>query len=1089
MPYSYPEIRTLRGLYLQPNTFTVPDGACENADNVVIRNDNMITSRRGYYTYFTPSNGNFLNKLFDFNNTLISAYANKLAYYTSTGTVPNLVGSETVLTGETVSISGVARSIQANKNLYITTDNGVLKLTNYNSTINFAGAPQALDIELSFLLNSSASWFTAGNQVSYRIVLGYIDANNNLILGAPSQYVSISNPLLTDISYTSAGSGPYTVTVTSANHGLNTGMFMVFSAGTSANANGIYQITFTGANTFTYSVSSGDPTTGTLSYGYSMPVLIETSIPSVITSGQTWFYQIYRSSQVPTTSNLFDDYRLLVQNNFTSIDLARGFAFATDTFSDILLGVYLYTNENSGEGENQANFQPPLAQDIAYFKNYAIYANCQSPQSINLSVIAANNLTPNDNISILVNTGTLKTARVYTATGTGPYTITVASTAHGLTTDDFITVSNGTSVNVEGTVSITVINANTFSYTENNGSAGANGTLDYIFANIHTYYASHGVANQTVYGTIANAGGNASIHYPNHQFLDTFYIYVSNLSAGTGIAEGFYYVVNASTDDFQISLTNGGSPIAYTAVGSCYFEGVLGLSSLPIFFLADSSITNSISVQLADTANYLVKAINRDATSLIYAFYDSAIDGVPGQMVFRAITFGNPIFLAANTVMAGMAFFPNLPDSFNGTTLVFSGNNAVANGIYVSKLDQPEAVPLVNFFAAGSANYGIVRIVALRDSLIIIALDGVFRLVGDDLTNFAVFPLDLTVVCLAASSVDLLNNQAIFLSNQGVCMVSESSVQIISRPKIENVIQPILGQPALSSQTSGMGYETERLYLLTTTQPNTTDASITYCYDILTNEWTTWGTLFAQGFVGPNDFMYYISLNNTIVIERKEQTKTDYSDQWYNVTIDTVSGTGEGATGTITIANYVPMRGDMILKEGVLTWIVGVPLLISGDTFAVVFDFGNNLEAGDDLIIYSAFSRTITWSPYHAGEVSLMKFFTQFTLSMRDDSMTAADIYFSGNVYGSSPAVQWVSGLIYQGWGLFPWGFEPWGQQNNTNLSNKTQAAPILRTIVPSYQARGTWIQPTITAWKAGEPLNLQSIMYTLRPYKERTTR
>ncbi len=314
------------------------------------------------------------------------------------------------------------------------------------------------------------------------------------------------------------------------------------------------------------------------------------------------------------------------------------------------------------------------------------------------------------------------------------------------------------------------------------------------------------------------------------------------------------------------------------------------------------------------------------------------------------------------------------------------------------------------------------------------------------------------------------------------------SGQIISRTKIEDVIQPILGYDDLGTYTAGMGYETERLYLITTTLPNSDAPLITYAYNILTDEWTSWDTLFSQAFVGPNDIMYYVSLDNTIQKERKTQTKIDFTDQNYAVTIDSISGSIL-ATARITVPNANPKDGDMIVKNSIVTWIVGDPVLVSGDTYDVVFDFANNLQANDVEVLYQSFYRALKWSPFHGGEVSRMKLFSQFILNLRDNSMTTCKISFAGNVYGSSGNIDWVSELIYLGWGLFPWGFVPWGQTNTINLTTGTQPAPIVRTYVSQFVARSTFLQPSLIARKAGEALNIQSIAYVVRPYNERVSR
>jgi hypothetical protein len=1006
VPFSYPEIRTLHGLYLQRNTFTVPDGACEMAENVVVKNDNMISSRRGYYTYFDPNTGT-LNNLFNYQDTLLAIYADKIRYYSDTGTAPNETGSEHTITGETITISSdrTSRSLQANSNLYFTTDNGMIKLPAYNGTLAKTGAPPGLDISLSYA-TSAASWFPSGDTVGYRVVFGYTDVNDNLILGAPSQIAQINNPAATGVTYSSSGGGPWTVTVTNTSHGLIPGQYVVVSGASDSDANGTFAVaTVPTVSTFTYSVSSADPTSGTLNYAMASSVLLEFTVPSDVSTSLPWFYRVYRSSVQTIATGLYSDFKLINESILTSAQISSKIVFFSDDVDDILRGTELYTNENSGEGELQANTRPPLCDDVTYFKNYAMYANCNTRQILQESVVDPTSMSATDYVEVKIDSTTRR------------------------------------------------------------------------------YVAATGVANQTVPAAITNSAGNIQINYVAHGLANGSTVYVSNITGGT-LTAGTYYVVSTAADSFRISLTAGGAAIAYNSEASCYFEGVTN-GTYPIFFLSASS---SAATRLAQTAQGLVKSINRDSSSLVYADYASLSNQVPGKFRLSAKAFTGIIYMRANSVTAGTAFSPALPDSFITGDQVYSKNDAQPNAVYISKLGEPEAVPLINFLPAGSKNYEILRIKALRDSVIIVKTDGVYRLVGDSLSNFTISLLDGTISCVANSSLDVLNNQVVFLSNQGVCMVSESSVQIISREKLEDLIQPILGKTDLGTYTAGMGYETERMYLITTTTPNNDEPDVTYSYNILTNEWTSWDRLIVQGFVGPRDVMYYISLDNTIIKERKNQTKVDYSDQNYDVTIDAISGS-ENAAATITTSGGNPKEGDMIVKDDVITWIVSDPVLISGNTYTVVLDFANNLLVADSEILYESFYRTLKWSPFHAGEVSRMKLFSQFIINLRDNSLTKATLSFGGNVYGSSGDVDWISPLIFQGWGLFPWGFESWGQANSIELTSGTQPAPILRTYIPPYEARATFIQPTLVARKAGEPLNIQSIAYVLRPYNERVSR
>jgi hypothetical protein len=1011
MSYSYPEIKQLKGLRLQRNSFTTPDGALEVAENVVIARDNIYTSRRGFHQYFDPSSGN-LNNLFNFQSKLISIYESKAAYYDDSGIEPNVTGSENIISGEVISVTNnrISRDLKANSNIYFTTDDGVIKLPEIGSDTSKTGAPQGLDVGVSYAVDDSAAFFTdleSEQIVGYRVLFGYRDENDNLIIGAPSQITTIQNIVVENATAASSGAGPYTMTITSSGHGLYTGLYMNFFGsvgGVAANCEGVFQITVVDADTFTYSTTNDPAAVSAIDYSFAGGTQLEITIPSEIDSTSLgWFYQVYRSSQQSANVGIFSDFKLVSEHELTSAEITLGIAYFTDNIPEILLGAELYTNENSREGELQANFRPPLCEDVTFFKGHAIYANTTSRQLIDLSVI------------------------------------------------DTTVVSGGDYVEIRVTNDI-------------------------------RFVAQTGVGNRTVYAMCADdGGGNLQIDYIAHGFANGDSVFIANIQGGS-LAEGTYFVINQSANAFEISLTKGGANVAYNSETDCQIQGITASSGdYSMFYLSESS---SASVRLRDTAENLCRAINRNASSEIYAQYVSGISDIPGQMRLQSKSFTSPIYIRANSSSVGLGFSPALPSTFS---TVFSTNESQPHVYYASKESEPEAVPLVNFFPVGSKNAAILRCAALRDSLILIKQDGVWRVTGDGPDNFTATLLDGTVICVASNSADIINNQVAFLSNQGVCFVTESSVQIFSREGIEDPLQPILGQANLANVTSGQAYESERLYLLTTSLPNNTDASTTYVFNILTQEWSTWDKLFSGSVVGPGDKLYLISLDNDIKRERKNQNRTDYSDENYSITINSLDS--DTNTMEFTIVGVLPQNGDMLIKDDVITRIDSNPSLISGDDYSCQITAVNNLEASDVVDLYARFSRKMKLVPFHAGLVGRMKLFAQMSVHLRDNGMSKATVTYTGATYGGSEVVEWVSDLNTAGWGLFPWGFEPWGQETGINLTTGTQPAPIMRLYVPSFQARNTFLQPIIEHIQAGEPTNIQAFSFAVRPYRERVSR
>lgn len=925
MSYSYPEIKGFRGVFRQANSYQLPDGALETAENCVITRDGIVSPRRGRYAYYDPG-AKTLNNLFKYQDKLIAVYSDQIGYISESGTSPNEVGSANVASGETVAVTSnrVSRAGQANNNLYFTTDNGVKKLEAFDSDVFDSGVPTALDMDGALVSGSNIAEDT---QVAYRAVFAREDANENLLLGAPSDVLTLTN-----------------------------------AASSGANA-----------------------------------ARLEISIPSEIDDATlSWKVQLYRSSQSASDSTAPSaDYKLVIEQTLTSSEISAGVVFIDDTVDDVLRGAELYTNPNSGEGELQANNRPPKCEDIAIFKNHVLYFNTESRHLITLDVVDPSSLTDSDYVEIDLGA----TTRRYVARDTG-------------------------------------------------------------------------VGNQTVAASSVSGTGTVTITYTSHGFSNGYTVYISNVTGS--VPAGEYTISGVTANTFDIT-SSGNSATALD------FQGITDGTN-PIFFVDNTS--GSISTQLRDTAKHLVKAVNRDSSSLVYGRYTSGTAGTPGQMAFQAKGFGDFFEFRASAATPAAAFSPELPTSFDES--VKSSNDDLVNNVLSSKIGEPEAVPLVNAFPAGSRNSEILRAVALRDAVIILKEDGVFRLTGDSVSNFTITALDTTVECVAKSSVKVLNNQVVFLSNQGVCLVTDSSVQVISRD-IEDEIQPILGNSNLETETAAFSYESDRLYQLTTLSPNSNSADVTWVYNIINNSWTTSDLLIKQAIVGPSDTLFAIlASDGELYKERKKQTKLDFTDQNYSVTVTAVDLDSLGAT--VTSSSVVPQVGWVIEKSDSINRITAVTSL-GGSSYNLSFNTTTNVEALDALQMYSSYKCTIELAPFHAGLVGRMKQFAIFLLHFRDAAVSKLDIAFRGQSFQEAEYTTWSASDPSPdggGWGLDPWGSFAWGNQDSISLDTGSISNEPVRIYVTREHQRSTYIKPVIEHEQAAEPFKLQALSFAVRPYGER---
>jgi hypothetical protein len=182
------------GLYTHPNPLdpsSRPKGALAKAENIVIDRENLAESRRGFGQYSLPIAN--AEALYNFHDDLVLYANNVFKLDNGSGTFATI----NVAPSLSASFDGPAAnvlpaSIQANESLYLTTDQGVIKLDNAAGSILRSGAPRGLDLRADHG-NTGVGFLANNTSVAYRVVWGYEDDNGYLILGSPSPRAEVSN--------------------------------------------------------------------------------------------------------------------------------------------------------------------------------------------------------------------------------------------------------------------------------------------------------------------------------------------------------------------------------------------------------------------------------------------------------------------------------------------------------------------------------------------------------------------------------------------------------------------------------------------------------------------------------------------------------------------------------------------------------------------------------------------------------------------------------------------------------------------------------------------------------------------------------
>lgn len=528
------------------------------------------------------------------------------------------------------------------------------------------------------------------------------------------------------------------------------------------------------------------------------------------------------------------------------------------------------------------------------------------------------------------------------------------------------------------------------------------------------------------------------------------------------------YMIYANTSTkqrlfFSLVGTSGLTGNTITLGGVTYNFGASEIVSGAGSPQAQVGATGIAAADIDSTARSLVRVINRYAgNTTVYAYYLSGPSDVPGQIMIEEKGIGGSAFSiqGSNSTVGGM-FFPPPPVSPATNSKSTSSNQVQINAIYFSKAKQPEAVPALNYLLAGSSNKKILRVVALRDSLIIIKEEGVYRMTGDTPQSFVITPLDLTVKCKAIDSVAALSNTVIMLSNQGVVQVSDTGVQVISR-EIEPALKPLLSMGNLSANTVAEGYESERMYILSTVTVSTDSTSNQiFTYNIFTRTWTRWTFGLNALIVEPSADILYFSKSGDVTVykERKDFADTDYADPESTITIESVNFANNSVNFTTT--SITPDVGYVISQAG--TEFPIQKLVINHADYTAYF--GNALPAAwaaGSATMYPPVGMAVVWDDWTGGQLNAGMIKQVSEVAILSDnvpgasSATAVVPTFKSNFDENqeeitiSPSVGGWGGA----WGSIPWGGIGDGYGYRTFVPRNKQFCRILNPGVKHKNAR-----------------------------------
>lgn len=1087
-----------KGLWTSPNEFSgIPEGGLTIANNVVIDNIGVVQSRRGQTQYGNPltiGTGQ-VNKLFNFARGMVVSYDNKLAYDSGNGVWVDYSG-----TYLPPSEQYKMRSLEAMKNFYFTSNEGVMKLDRLQGTPRVSGVVQALNG--TFSLVDTTGFLQADTAVAYQMIWTYTDANGNLLRGAPSQRLVVSNtnvgvqaaatlavttsitltskegdadrnsstltteinaaaPNPTDVVYVNVvGTESAIVIIVTPNDGTNnsaTPVNLTTSDLTSLINTGVVpgknvvlsdslgllrlQTASGGDSTNMVNGGNGDNVVATFAGGVDPDthnVMLTFTMPSAITTD--YKYQIYRS---PASFTAADEpstelYQVL-EGIVTPTDVSNGYIQTKDITPYTLTGATLYTSP-SQEGDENANYQPPFAIDMDVFKGSAFYANVRQKQRLSTTLIGAAwpSITYTTPDATYLN---------------GDVNVTVDSTAQlrvGMKVIHADFPANTFIASIVDGTNITVSEAPTASKT-----AEPVECRDRFSISTVDFWA----------GSVQDPATNTFLVSKADTPAKNIEITSMNLIAciNSNLTNQLYYAYYMSS----VKQTPGAILIEARTlnIAEFFLTSTAGSSFLPV--VPEGKFITQVYAGDPTAIDCPSHGLTTGQEIKIYGSNtDPLINGTHTVTVLDVNTFTIPVVTVTGGTQ-GMFVLSNIA--------VESTNEARQNRVYISKPGQVEAVPLYSYFDVGSANFPIERCVALRDGIFFFKPDGIYRLTGEQFSNFNVTLLDNTVTLRVPESAVPFNNQIFCYTSQGICAVSDSGVQIMSVP-IENVLLELSSDQYeyFSTASFGVAYESSRQYLFfTVTEEEDTFATQAFVYNSLTKTWTRWIMSRTCGVVNTavNKLFMAQADSGQILIERKSYTNQDYADEQWPVAISAVGGSlSSGFTYlTLTDASIVNV-GYTIKQGGTVAYVEAINSNILTIKYAPSFAIG----AAE---VYKPIKNQVRWAPLDASNPGIVKQFSEATFLFKNAAFREIDADFDSN-FAPGPVDVALLSTGEGGWGTFPWGSQPWGGQ----VGGQTA----IRTFVPMEKQRAIWINVGLTIEEAFNGFALEGISFVYKPMSTR---
>lgn len=566
--------------------------------------------------------------------------------------------------------------------------------------------------------------------------------------------------------------------------------------------------------------------------------------------------EIYRSlaSATSATSPRPEHYLANTYTLTSANIISSSFTSVADTVADADLGAELYT-DSSQDGAASAKFRPPSGAHLAWWARCMWYGRTAEASRYTLTM---KTLGRAGNPVYWDDTGWTFTVGLNTAT---------ATRTAGIFVGMYVTGENNIGPELADTyipanTQVTAIAGSTITLSNVALANGSETVLGYEFSAPDGLAAYNPVGTGTIGTASITSGVDTKFFRPGMWFW-TNPGGVPTRGRILSITDSSHFVIsvnlaaNMSSTSFWVGdvLTINGVDFLYGSGDATGFgDGTPGAFGVPDQSLGRSRIgvvMDSLAMSI-QTYAFIHPSFRVNAQIIGDRYKDPShpvastrdANGMwpwPGTVpVSIELEEGAPDGSSFRTSIALSGTCPNA-----WTPVLGSSDSTIRpNRVFFSDLDEPEAVPLVNFLDIGLLDEPIQSLVTLRDCLLVFKTDGLWRITGSGPSSWSVEQVDTTLRLVNPQSVAVMNGIAYAWCDRGFFAVDESSATSLSADLIDVELRAVVAFVLNQPRSHGVFVATWRqrnIVLLGVPSGNiATACAKVYCYSVTTQQWSEW---------------------------------------------------------------------------------------------------------------------------------------------------------------------------------------------------------------------------------------------------------